>query len=150
MKRLLLIILITGSSVIYGQNVVDNASRSAKIATVISKDSIGKYDKVFTVVEIPASFPGGPTAWRKYLQQNLNANIPVKKHASKGLYKVIVTFNVDKEGNVSNVQAENDPGYGTKEEAIRVISEGPKWMPAVLNGRNVICRHRQSITFQVQ
>ena len=45
--------------------------------------------------------------------------------------------------------AENDPGYGTKNEAIRVIAKGPNWKPAVQNGRNVIYRHKQSITFLV-
>ncbi|MEY3507070.1 MAG: hypothetical protein RIR44_302, partial [Bacteroidota bacterium] len=35
------------------------------------------------------------------------------------------------------------------EEAVRVIKKGPSWKPAVQNGRNVIYRHRQSITFMV-
>jgi protein TonB len=34
-----------------------------------------------------------------------------------GKYTVVVTFTVDKEGNVSDVQADNDPGFGTKDEA---------------------------------
>jgi D-alanyl-D-alanine endopeptidase (penicillin-binding protein 7) len=58
-------------------------------------------------------------------------------------------FIVSKTGDISDVTAENDPGYGTKAEAIRVITKGPKWKPAVQNGRNVIYRHKQSITFQV-
>ena len=32
---------------------------------------------------------------------------------------------------------------------ISVIKRGPKWKPAVQNGRNVIYRHKQSITFMV-
>jgi protein TonB len=51
---------------------------------------------------------------------------------------------------ISDVAAENDPGYGTKDEAIRVIKRGPNWKPAVQNGRNVIYRHKQGITFVVQ
>jgi len=56
---------------------------------------------------------------------------------------------VDKTGGISEVKAENDPGYGTKDEAVRVIKRGPNWKPAVQNGRNVIYRHKQSITFMV-
>jgi protein TonB len=56
---------------------------------------------------------------------------------------------VDKSGNISEVQALNDPGYGTSQEAVRVIKKGPPWTPAVQNGRNVIYRQKQSITFQV-
>lgn len=107
------------------------------------------YNKVFTVVQIPAEFPGGLSAWTKYLERNLNNNTPSDNGAPAGKYTVVVSFIVDKEGNISDVQAENDPGFGTKEEAIRVIKKGPKWKPAVQNGRNVIYRHRQSITFLV-
>lgn len=107
------------------------------------------YDKIFTVVQIPASFPGGQEAWQRYLTRNLNADIATQNGAPSGNYTVVVTFIVDKQGNISDVQAENDPGYGTKDEAIRVIKRGPAWVPAVQNGRNVICRHRQSITFRI-
>lgn len=107
------------------------------------------YDKVFTVVQIPAEFPGGVSAWQRYLERNLNSGIPVENGAPPGRYTVIVSFTVSKTGAISDVQAENDPGYGTKAEAIRVITKGPSWKPAVQNGRNVIYRHKQGITFVV-
>ena len=107
------------------------------------------YDKVFTVVQIAAEFPGGLPAWSKYLERNLNRDLPVENGAPPGKYTVVVSFIVAKDGSISDVAAENDPGYGTKAEAIRVIQKGPKWKPAVQNGRNVIYRHKQSITFQV-
>ena len=107
------------------------------------------YDKVFTVVQIPAEFPGGTSAWSRYLERNLNRDIPVENGAPPGRYTVVVAFTVSKTGAISDVAAENDPGYGTKAEAIRVITKGPSWKPAVQNGRNVIYRHRQSVTFVV-
>lgn len=107
------------------------------------------YDKIFTVVQIPAEFPGGLTAWAKYLERNLNRDLPVENGAPPGKYTVVVSFIVAKDGAISDVVAENDPGYGTKAEAVRVITRGPKWKPAVQNGRNVIYRHKQSITFMV-
>ena len=107
------------------------------------------YDRVFTVVQIAAEFPGGLPAWTKYLERNLNRDLPVENGAPPGKYTVVVSFIVSKTGDISDVVAENDPGYGTKAEAVRVITKGPKWKPAVQNGRNVIYRHRQSITFQV-
>ena len=107
------------------------------------------YDKVFTVVQIAAEFPGGLPAWTKYLERNLNRDLPVENGAPPGKYTVTVSFIVSKTGDISDVSAENDPGYGTKAEAIRVITKGPKWKPAVQNGRNVIYRHKQSITFVV-
>jgi protein TonB len=107
------------------------------------------YDKVFTVVQIPAEFPGGTTAWSRYLERNLNRDIPVENGAPPGRYTVVVAFTVSKTGSISDVAAENDPGHGTKAEAMRVITKGPSWKPAVQNGRNVIYRHKQAITFVV-
>lgn len=107
------------------------------------------YDKEFKTVQIEAKFPGGTSAWQKYLERNLNSNTPVDNGAPPGNYTVIVSFLVDKNGNISEVQSLNDPGYGTSEEAVRVIKRGPAWTPAVQNGRNVIYRQKQSITFQV-
>ncbi len=106
-------------------------------------------DKIFTVVQIPAEFPGGQSGWIRYLERTLNRDLPVENGAPSGKYAVVVSFVVSRDGSISDVKAENDPGYGTKEEAVRVITRGPKWKPAVQNGRNVIYRHRQAIVFQV-
>ena len=107
------------------------------------------YDRVYTVVEIPAEFPGGREAWTKYLERNLNRDLPIENGAPAGKYVVTLSFIVDKNGLISDVQSQNDPGYGTKDEAIRVIKKGPNWKPAVQNGRNVIYRHIQNIIFVV-
>ena len=75
--------------------------------------------------------------------------MPIENGATSGKYTVIVSFVVDKEGTISDVQAENDPGYGTAAEAVRVIKKSNKWIPAIQNGRNVIYRQKQSIAFLV-
>lgn len=107
------------------------------------------YDQVFTSVQIPAEFPGGHEAWNRYLERNLNRDLPIENGAPPGKYVVVVSFIVDKQGNISQVKAENDPGYGTVEEAVRIIAKGPNWKPAIQNGRNVIFRNKQNIIFMV-
>ncbi len=112
-------------------------------------NNVDEYEKTFYVVQNPAEFPGGLPAWSKYLERNLNRDLPINNGAPAGKYTVVVAFTVDKNGVISDVLAENNPGYGTDAEAIRVIKKGPSWKPAIQNGRNVIYRHKQSITFQV-
>ncbi len=107
------------------------------------------YDKVFTVAQEPASFPGGPSAWAKYLEQNLNRDKPVNKGAPPGNYRVNLSFIVDQEGDIKDVVAENNPGYFTKDEAIRVMLSSPKWIPAKQNGQAVVSQNKKSITFVV-
>jgi protein TonB len=104
---------------------------------------------ICTVVQIPASFEGGAQAWQKYLQRNLNSDLPAENGAPAASYTVTVSFIVDRTGAISDVRAENDPGYGTSAEAVRVIQKSPHWKPAIQNGREVIYRHKQNITFRI-
>ena len=62
---------------------------------------------------------------------------PVDNGAPEGTYTVYVQFVVDKEGNISDVKALTNHGYGMEEEAVRVIKKGPNWTPAIQNGRPV-------------
>ena len=115
---------------------------------VAPKTDTEDYDKVFTKVENPAEFPGGQDAWRRYLERSLNYPETAQESGTQGVVRV--QFIVDKEGNISEVSALNDPGDGLADEAVRIIKKGPKWKPAEQNGRKVIYRHIQSITFQLQ
>ena len=96
-----------------------------------------------------SEFPGGLEAWTKYLRQNLNRDLPVQKGAPPGKYIDTLTFIVDKTGKIRNVQSLNDPGFGTKEEAIRVLLKGPDWKPAMQNGKAVTSRHNKTITWVI-
>lgn len=107
------------------------------------------YDKVFTKVENPAEFPGGQSEWTRYLQKNLRYPDDAIDNGVGGVVRV--QFIVDKEGNISEVQTVGAKlGYGLEEEAMRIIKRGPKWKPAEQNGRKVIYRHIQSITFRLE
>ena len=107
-------------------------------------------DKVFVKVEVEASFKGGERAWLKYLEKNLDQNMPVKKGCKlAGTYTVIVQFIVEKDGSVSDVRALTNHGFGMEEEAIRIIKKGPDWVPAIQNGRQVKAYRKQPITFVV-
>ncbi len=101
------------------------------------------------IFEQPSEFPGGPADWLKYIESNLNRNLPIENGAPPGKYTVVVNFIIDTTGAISDVQAENDPGYGTKEEAERIIKNSTKWIPAIQFNQPVISHHKQSITFIV-
>ncbi|QES90490.1 M56 family metallopeptidase [Rhizosphaericola mali] len=89
-------------------------------------------------------------SWREYLERHLRADVPIENKAPGGRnYTVIVSFNVSSTGVISNAHAENNPGYGTAEEAVRIIQNSPPWKPATKNGTPIDCKQRQQITFQV-
>lgn len=107
-------------------------------------------NKIFNKVEVEAAFPGGEQAWVRYLRKNLDPNVPIDNGAPEGTYQVIIRFIVSKEGTISDVQSETGHGYGMEQEAMKIIKKGPKWTPALQNGRNVNAYRRQPITFVVQ
>jgi len=106
-------------------------------------------NQIFEKVEIEASFKGGESAWKRFLERNLNPNTPVDNGAPIGTYTVYVQFVVSKDGSISDVRALTSHGYGMEQEAVRVIKKGPAWVPAVQNGRQVNAYRKQPITFQV-
>jgi periplasmic protein TonB len=106
-------------------------------------------DQIFQKVEKEAEFPGGSRAWRTYLEENLKADVPIKKKAPLGKYTVIVQFIVGLDGTISDIKATTNNGYGMEKEVMRVIRKGPKWTPAQQNGRKVKAYRRQPVTFDV-
>ncbi len=121
--------------------------KGTQVVEVPKKDD--DENKIFNKVEVEASFPGGEAAWRRYLQNNLDANTPIDNGAPEGTYSVIVRFIVSKDGSISDVVAETKHGYGMEAEAVKIIKKGPKWTPALQNGRNVNAYRRQPVTFVV-
>jgi protein TonB len=107
------------------------------------------YDKTFTKVEIESDYPGGPAAWLRYLNKNFRYPDDAVNNEIQGT--VVVQFIVDKEGNVSDVNAISGPeSGGLREEAVRVIKKSGKWTPAVQNGRQVKSYKKQPIVFKLE
>jgi hypothetical protein len=119
-------------------------------STLIDTRDTGSQLKIFEKVDVEADFPGGVNGWRQYLEQNLNADVPVVKGAPAGKYMVVVQFIVAKDGTVSDIKALTRYGYGMEQEVVRIIKKSPKWSPAQQNGRTVNAYRKQPITFVVQ
>jgi periplasmic protein TonB len=115
------------------------------------KAKIDELEPRFTKIEKEAKFPGGPEAWRRYLERNLNANVAAEDGAPAGNYTVKVQFIVDKSGSISNVQAIEVPKFcpSCGEEAVKIIKKGGVWEPAIQNGRPVTYQAIQFVTFKV-
>ena len=102
------------------------------------------------MVQVAADFPGGIPAWTNYLSQNLHTPerlLSVSRPDTK--CTVVVDFLVQKDGKVGDVFIWRSYEWSADLEAMRVIKEGPDWKPAEQNGKKVIYKHRQSITYQI-
>ena len=127
--------------------IVGVAQTTEKLVT--GKSQPDTLDKFYSSEEVVVKIPASGSDWTHYLAKNLKSYVASENGAPSGRYTVMLSFVVDNDGTISDVKAENNPGYGTAEEAIRVMKNSPKWMPAQLNGRKIKYRAKNAITFLV-
>ncbi len=121
--------------------------KNEMIQTKNSSDQVSPaFEKEFTIVEKPATYPGN---WHQFIARNINQEVIREAKGPAGTYIINVSFRVDKEGNVRDVKALNDPGYGTAKEAVRVIEKSGKWSPAIQNGYVVVSRKKVQIVLKM-
>ena len=104
-------------------------------------------DEIFTVCEVPPSFPGGPGELDNYLRQNLR--YPEAALNKKRQGAVLVSFIVTKDGSIRDVNVLKDRGFGTNEEAVRLIKSMPNWIPGRQSGRPVNVKYNLTIPFKL-
>jgi len=105
-------------------------------------------NKIFAKVEQNANTD--QKTWMDHISKKTQLPDSIIKDIPAGSYKVNIQFVVDVHGNIGQVKAKNDPGYGLAKIAVDVISTYKgKWQPANQCGRNVKSYKEQPITFIV-
>ncbi len=92
-------------------------------------------------VEVKPQFPGGMDQFYKFVAENFKTP-KVEKLAGK----IYVTFVIEIDGSITGMKVLRDIGYGTGEEAIRVLKLSPKWLPGQQNGKTVRCTYSLPIS----
>ena len=92
-----------------------------------------------------ASFPGGRKAFETFFAANVNR--PTDENGNPLRARVLIEFDVDAEGNISNIGVKEDltpngrpPHAKIVEETIRLVKLMPKWIPATEWGVPVYSR----------
>jgi protein TonB len=104
-------------------------------------------DVIFTVVEQPAEYSGGYEAMAKFIGKNLKYPAQARRMGVEG--SVFVSFVIDKEGKISDVQIVKGIAADCDKEAARVVSLMPPWKPGKQNGRPVKSRFVLPIKFKL-
>ncbi|MEM9819442.1 MAG: energy transducer TonB [Bacteroidota bacterium] len=63
---------------------------------------------------------------------------------------VLISFVVDKAGEVTDIQIVRDPGGGLGKEALRVVRKMPNWIPGKQRGKEVKVRYRLPVRFHLK
>jgi hypothetical protein len=109
-----------------------------------------KTGKAYTTTEVTEKpkFPGGMDAFYKFVGENYKISPQASEIKLKG--KVYVTFMVEKDGSLSELTILRDIGYGTGEEALRVLKLSPNWIPGKVNNIPVKTLYSLPITIQTE
>jgi TonB family protein len=102
----------------------------------------------FVIVEQNAEFPGGEREMMMYLGRNIKYPTAASKKNVSGT--VLISFEVGKHGNISKPEVVKGLGYGLDDEAVRVVWNMPKWIPAKQNGENVAVQYTIPIQFKLE
>ncbi len=107
-------------------------------------------DKTYELFDIQKqpSFPGGDRELMKFLAENIKYPPLARENNIQG--KVALTFVVNKDGSISDVNILKDIGGGCGKEAIRVVGGMPKWVPGEANGNPVKVRFTLPVSFKLE
>lgn len=122
----------------------------SSIASAQKKEKISsKEDEIVFIKQEIVAHPD-QAAWDAYLQKHSKLPDSMANTIPAGTYTVSVTFIVDIYGNIIDVKADNDPGYGLSARAVKTIKgyKG-KWTPGNQCGRPVKMYRKQPITYVV-
>ena len=98
----------------------------------------------FKKEESGAEFPGGLSAFSRFLSKNLRAPADLEPGVKK---TVLVQFKVDIDGKISEIVILNSAGENYDKEVIRVLKKMPAWKPAVQNGHKTAIYFKQPVSF---
>lgn len=119
--------------------ILKDVSKQKDISKVIPAN---KHKNNITAIQQP-EFPGGMNEFYKFM--GANYKIPTEL---KGNGRVYIKFMVEKDGSLSEFEILRDMGFGTGEEAIRVLKLSPKWIPGKDKDKPVRVQYSLPITLQ--
>ena len=112
--------------------------------TVVAK----KNQQVFDVVEKMPEYPGGQAALFEYLSTNVKYPADAEKKKVEG--RVLVTFIVNTDGSITDIELVRKAFPSLDAEAVRVISGMPKWIPGEQKGQKVRVKYTVPLTFRLK
>lgn len=103
--------------------------------------------KIYVRVEKKAEFPGGQAELNKYLSKAINYPEDASDNGIQG--RVIVSFVVNTNGSIVDVEVLRGVHPALDKEAMRVVKAMPAWTPASNQGKKVRSKFTLPINFKL-
>ncbi len=105
-------------------------------------------DPIHNVVDVMPNFPGGESKMMEYLYKNVKYPLEAQRKSIEG--RVIVSYVVEKDGSITNVQVVRSAEASLDKEAVRVVEAMPKWTPGKLKGEIVRVKYTLPVQYRLQ
>ncbi len=89
-----------------------------------------------------------PQTFRNWVMQNVKFPQIALENGIHG--RVILSFVIDKDGRLTNIEVLQSPDRSLADEAIRVLNKSPKWSPGQQRNQTVRVRYTLPVEFRVQ
>ncbi len=118
------------------------------LMAIVASNAIYAQPEPLKSAEVMPEPVGGLKAFYDYIKSNLKYPEEARDKNIQG--RVHVTFVVEPDGSLTNIQVTKGLGGGCDEEAIRLIKNAPKWQPGKQNGVPVRVEVTRPITFELK
>ncbi len=107
-----------------------------------------KITEAFYQPDVLPQFPGGKEALAYFLKKNKIYPSAARKQKIQGTTKC--TFVIEKDGSVTEITVKESSGNDLlDQEAVRVISKMPKWMPGFKDGKAIRVKFDMPVYFKL-
>ncbi len=132
-------------------NLEDDSSLGVEIMDYVEvEEEVVEEEAIpFQLVEEKPSFQGGDAnQFSKWVNQRLNYPEIAKENGVQG--RVTLQFTVEKDGTVTKVKVLRGVDPSLDKEAVRVVSQSPKWKPGKQRDRAVPVTYTFPVIFQLR
>lgn len=126
---------------------VDPGIEETFAPVVAEPETVDGEDIIHVRAEVQPSFPGGSAAMMKFLKDNIKYPAICSDYGIQG--RVVVSFVVNKDGSIEQVEVVNGVHERLDAEAIRVVEMMPAWTPGMMQGHAVRTKFILPVLFRM-
>ncbi len=108
----------------------------------------GKKPEAVDVAEVMPEFPGGEEALFGFFSKNLHFPVYERENGITGV--VFVSFVVNSNGAIDQIEILRSPSIGFNDEVIRVVKKMPIWKAGIQGGQKVPVRFKMPVRFSLK
>lgn len=106
-------------------------------------------DQPFIKVEKMPTFQGGDlNSFRNWVQSKVRYPQIAQENGVQG--KVVLSFVIEKDGSLTNIEVLQSPDRSLADEAVRVLKTSPKWEPGQQRNQPVRVKYTLPVDFRIQ